>query len=71
MEKRDGFIPVYLDAKTGKIHLEIPRDSMRVLLFITQATGLGSNPIGIDRGVSVAEHVARFDRNGERVLVVL
>ena len=71
MERRDGLIPVYLDAKTGKIHLEIPRDSMRVLFFVTQATGFGSNPIGIDRGASIAEHVARFDRNGERVLVVL
>src|SRR5689334_6104516 len=41
LEKKDGFIPIYLDNKTGKILLEIPRDSMRVLMFIGQATGLG------------------------------
>jgi hypothetical protein len=39
--------------------------------MISQATGLGSNPIGIDRGASGETHVARFDRDGERVLVVL
>ncbi len=71
MEKRDGFIPVFLDHRTGKIALEIPRDSMRVLFFLELATGLGSNPIGLDRGSDGASHIARFDRNGDRVLVVL
>ncbi|MBA3657341.1 MAG: zinc-dependent metalloprotease [Gemmatimonadaceae bacterium] len=70
MEKRDGFVPVYLDSKEGKILLEIPRDSMRTLMLMTLATGLGSNPIGLDRGAGGPENVARFDRNGARVLVV-
>lgn len=70
LEKRDGFIPVYLDNKQGKILLEIPRDSMRTLMFMTMATGLGSNPIGIDRGANGPENIARFDRNGDKVLVV-
>ena len=50
LEKRDGFVPIYLDARQGRLLLEIPRDSTRVLFFTAQATGLGSNPIGIDRG---------------------
>ena len=70
-EKRDGFIPIYLDPAHGKVYLEIPRDSMRVLYFVSQATGLGSNPIGIDRGANVQQSVARFDRNGDHVLLVL
>lgn len=70
-EKRDGFIPVYLDASHGKIYLEIPHDSMRVLYFVSQATGLGSNPIGIDRGAEAQQAVARFDRSGDHVLLVL
>jgi len=41
MERRDGFIPLYVDAKQGKLLLEIPRDSMRALMFVTLATGLG------------------------------
>ncbi|HTE46114.1 MAG TPA: zinc-dependent metalloprotease [Gemmatimonadaceae bacterium] len=71
MERRDGFLPIYLDQRQGRILLELPRDSTRALLMITQATGLGSNPIGIDRGSSGATHVARFDREGDRVLLVL
>lgn len=70
MERRDGFFPIYLDAQQGKLYLEIPRDSMRALMFFTLATGLGSNPIGLDRGADGAQHVVRFDRSGERVLVV-
>jgi hypothetical protein len=70
MERRDGLIPLYLDERQGKLYLEIPRDSLRVLAFFLQSTGLGSNPIGIDRGANGPDQVARFDRNGDRVLVV-
>lgn len=70
-EKRDGFIPVYLDRKSDKLYLEIPRDSLRALYFLSLATGLGSNPIGLDRGSEQGEYVARFDREGSRVLLVL
>jgi hypothetical protein len=71
LEKRDGFIPLYLDERQGKLLLELPRDSTRALYFLSQATGLGSNPVGIDRGGDGGGYVARFDRNGSRVLVVL
>lgn len=69
-ERRDGFIPMHVDPKSGKLLLELPRDSTRALLLISQATGFGSNPIGIDRGASADEQVVRFDRDGDRVLVV-
>jgi len=69
-DRRDGFIPLYLDAEQGKILIELPRDSLRVLALFSLATGLGSNPIGLDRGASGGEQVVRFERNGPRVLVV-
>jgi hypothetical protein len=69
-ERRNGFLPVYTDAKSGRLLLELPQDSVRALLLIAQATGLGSNPVGIDRGASADEHVVRFAREGDRVLVV-
>jgi len=71
MERLDGFLPIYLDRHQGRILLEIPRDSTRALLLVSQATGLGSNPIGIDRGASGETHVARFDHDGDRVLLIL
>ena len=69
-ERREGFLPLYLDEKTGKLLLEIPRDSMRALHFVNQATGLGSNPIGIDRGGGQMDNLVRFERLADRVLVV-
>jgi hypothetical protein len=69
-ERRDGFLPVYVDARSGKLLLELPRDSVRALLLVSQATGFGSNPIGIDRGSSADDQVVRFEREGDRVLVV-
>lgn len=71
LEKRDGFLPLYLDDRQGKLLLELPRDSTRALYFLSQATGLGSNPVGVDRGGDGGGYVARFDRSGGRVLVVL
>src|SRR5688572_291566 len=47
MDRKDGFIPLHLDTRQGKLLLELPRDSMRALYYIAQATGLGSNPVGI------------------------
>lgn len=71
LEKREGFLPLYLDERQGKLLMELPRDSTRALFFLSQATGLGSNPVGIDRGGDGGGYVARFDRSGSRVLVVL
>lgn len=69
LERRDGFVPVYLNDRTGAVWLELPRDSARMLLMTTLATGLGSNALGLDRGSGGGVRVARFDRAGERVLV--
>jgi len=69
-ERQGGFIPILLDADQGKIYLELPADSTRALALFTLATGLGSNPIGLDRGAGGGEQVARFERSGTRVLVI-
>ncbi|MBW7933740.1 MAG: zinc-dependent metalloprotease [Gemmatimonadaceae bacterium] len=69
LEKRDGFIPVYLNERTGALWLELPRDSARVLFMTTLATGFGSNALGLDRGSGGGVRVARFEKAGERVLV--
>ena len=68
LERRDGWIPIYLG--DGKLYLELPNDSLRALFVATQPTGLGSNPVGIDRGGDAGAQVVRFDRTGNRVLVV-
>jgi hypothetical protein len=69
-ERRAGFISLYLDPRAGKLYLELPHDSLAALYFVSQATGLGSNPVGIDRGADVTQAVARFVRTGDRVMLV-
>jgi hypothetical protein len=69
MDHRPGLITLHVDRREGQLLLELPGDSLRLLHFASQATGLGSNPIGIDRGASGSENVARFERIGQRVLV--
>jgi hypothetical protein len=70
LQRHDGFIPFYLNDRTGALWLEIPRDSTRALMLVTLATGLGSNPIGLDRGSGGEEQVTRFERSADRVLVI-
>lgn len=71
MKHYNGFMPLDVDAKGDRVLLEIPHDSTRALLFVSLATGLGSNPIGLDRAADVGAYVARFDRAGRTVLLVL
>jgi hypothetical protein len=70
MERRQGLLTLYLDPKQERLLLEIPRDSTRVLMFQSLATGFGSNPIGLDRAADAGSYVARFERHGSRVHVV-
>ncbi|HKV50883.1 MAG TPA: zinc-dependent metalloprotease [Gemmatimonadaceae bacterium] len=71
MKHWDGFLPLDVDSRAGRVLLEVPHDSTRALLFVSLATGLGSNPIGLDRAADVGAYVARFDRAGNKVLLVL
>jgi hypothetical protein len=69
-ERRDGFMPLYVDSKQGRLYGELTRDNARALFWVSLATGFGSNPVGLDRGASGADQVVRFDRDGDRVLMV-
>lgn len=70
LDKRDGFLPLYLNDKTGAAWLELPGDTTRALFLATLATGLGSNPVGLDRGSGGNEQVTRFERHGDKVFVI-
>jgi hypothetical protein len=70
MEKRDGFLPVYWEAATGKLWMEIPRTGQELIYVVSLPAGLGSNDIGLDRGQLGGERLVRFERVGPRVLLV-
>jgi hypothetical protein len=72
LEKRDGFVPLYYDPATGKLWLEVPAALVgREFLYISGApTGLGSNDIGLDRGQIGGERIVRFERLGNKLLLI-
>ena len=70
LKKIDGFFPLYLDEAAGRLWLEIPKLDTEVLYSTGLATGLGSNDIGLDRGVLTGSRIVKFERAGPRVLMV-
>lgn len=69
MQKLDGFIPMYWDAKKGKIYLDIDKLDTEILYYPSLAAGIGSNDIGLDRGRLSSSHVVKFQRSGNKVLM--
>ena len=70
MQKLDGYFPLYWDERSGKLWLEISRWNEDFLLATGVAAGLGSNDIGLDRGLEDGGKVVRFERAGPKVLLV-
>ncbi len=66
-----GFVPLYIEPRTGQLWLELPAAGTRFLLCASLATGLGSNPVGLDRGESGNCFVARTQPAGGRQLLIL
>ena len=70
MERNPGFLTYYWDAKKGKVWLEISQFDTELLYYPTLAQGVGSNDIGLDRGRLGQEHVVKFQRSGNKVLMI-
>ncbi|HET7295714.1 MAG TPA: zinc-dependent metalloprotease [Gemmatimonadales bacterium] len=70
-EKRDGYFPLYWDATKGRLLLEVPRVGEAFLLLPSLATGVGDVDLGLDRGTIGDAQLARFERTGPRVTLVL
>ncbi len=75
LEKRAGLLTFYVDRQKGKVWLEVPAakdKSGEVASYIYQeaiTTGLGSNPVGLDRGQLGDTRIVTLRRVGGRVLV--
>lgn len=69
MQKLDGYIPLYWQASTGKLFMEIGRFNEELLYQVSLPAGLGSNPVGLDRGQLGESQVASFERIGQKVLL--
>jgi hypothetical protein len=69
-EKRDGFLPLHWDAGKGRLLLEA-RPGEELLYLVSLATGVGVLEVGLDRGMVGGEALARFERTGPRLRLVL
>jgi hypothetical protein len=66
----DGYLPLYWDAAQGRLLFEIRRFDEELLYQVSLPAGVGSNPLGLDRGQIGPGAVVRFERVGPRVLLV-
>ena len=70
LKKLDGFMPLYWDENEGKLLMEIGQFDTELLYQVSLPAGVGSNPIGLDRGALGDTHVVTFQRVGPKVLMV-
>jgi hypothetical protein len=70
LQKIDGYVPLYWDAASGKLLMEISRFDKEFLYQVSLPAGIGSNSIGLDRGQLGPAYVVFFQRIGPKVLLV-
>jgi hypothetical protein len=69
LQKFDGYIPLYWDAENGKLFMQISRFGEELLYQPSLPAGVGSNPIGLDRGLMGQTQIVTLDRVGPKVLM--
>jgi len=75
LERLDGLLPVWVDRAGGRLFLELaqPDDASaelgRYIYVEGLLSGLGSNPVGLDRGELGQSRLVVLRRVGDRVLV--
>jgi Met-zincin/Domain of unknown function (DUF5117) len=70
MQRIDGYLPLWWDAENGRLLIETARFGEEMLYQTSLPAGLGSNPVGLDRGEFSGTHLVHFERVGNRVLLV-
>jgi len=70
MTPMEGFFDLYWDDGAGLLYWELDLEGGEFLYQISMGSGLGSNPVGIDRGQLRGTHVLEAKRVGPRVLLM-
>jgi len=68
--RMDGYFNIFWDETNGKMYWEIDKLDTEFLYAISMASGVGSNPVGIDRGQLGGTYILSAKRVGPRVLLV-
>lgn len=70
MNKQEGFFNYYYDEEVGRMFLEVKNVGQEFLYVNSLAAGVGSNDIGLDRGQLGGEKVVRFEKHGNKLLLI-
>jgi len=70
MKAMDGLFPLFWDAKTGRVYLQVNTFGQDFLFLTSLPYGLGSNDVGLDRGKLGDGVIVHFTRVGPKVLLI-
>jgi hypothetical protein len=70
LKKQEGFFNFYWDDNAGKVWLEVKNPGTEFLYVNSLPAGLGSNDIGLDRGLLGGERIVKFYKAGRKLLLV-
>lgn len=70
LKKYEGFMNFYWDENAGKIFLEVDKLDIEFLYVSSLPAGLGSNDIGLDRGLLGGERIVKFSKTGRKILLI-
>ncbi|HRH50800.1 MAG TPA: zinc-dependent metalloprotease [Panacibacter sp.] len=70
MKPYTGFFNFYWDDSTGKIWLQINKLDTEILYQTSLPAGLGSNDVGLDRGINGTTYIVKLSRVGNKVLMI-
>lgn len=73
-ELREGVFNIHVDPKTNRVFAHLPPEdedgvSLRLIHSARLTAGLGSNPVGLDRGWGEGGRVIVFRRMGDKVII--
>jgi hypothetical protein len=70
LKKYEGFLNFYWDENAGKIWMEIDKFDQELLYVVSLPGGLGSNDLGLDRGLLGPRRIVKFSKTGRKILLV-
>ncbi len=70
LTRLEGFLPLYYNENSGKMYFEVNASKGEFLYQVSLSTGVGSNPIGLDRGKLSGTSIVSFEKVGDKLLLV-
>ena len=70
LKKYEGFFNFYWDENAGKIWIEVNRFDTEFLYVQSLPAGLGSNDVGLDRGLLGGSRIVKFNKVGRKLLLI-